>query len=377
MSQELAVGRCVSVHTSAQTPGASFRLSSTPCGFVSCLLLRVASCRAFSAMSRGKFQTNLRVDRADFVAKSRKAQGVAKSVMQQLFAEAGPHRKSVVDWGSLKWTDLGFEIKFKEEKTYMNAYAWFARTLGKDLAEQGVSKGDFELNLLGVAAPDTETGNAAGSSGAAPAASVSDNTNTPEALVAIDIASMQSFLPPWASSSPALKLLRAEKPGIREQEHYPVLRRLGSGTFGEVFASKRQGFDVAVKSFKSKEHGWTHALEDASSACLPGEPAPGRESFVRPLKRSRAPPSALPAAHPLVTPLVRPPSVPPWPSPSLPPVRSPGGATSGPAAPGRSRHKFLESGRITCEMVPEAVVLARRVVVVCVCVVCVCVCVSA
>lgn len=306
VSEEFTVRRCVLVHFGAN-PSRQFLplvlalrprvVRSPPSGLASCL-----------AMSSAKFQSTSRVDRAAFVAKTRKAQGIAKTVMQNLFSEAGPHKKTVVDWGSLKWTDLGFEIRFKEEKSYMNAYAWFARTLGKELAEGGASKNDFELNLFSAPVPDTQTAsvnNAAGSSGLAPAASVSDDTNTPQAPVAVATLSTQSLLPPWASSSPALKLVRADKPGPRDKEHYPILRRLGSGTFGEVFQSTREGFDVAVKSFKSKEHGWSFALEDASSACLPSEPAPGRGSYAR-SKRSLARPPALLTAHPLVTPLVRP-----------------------------------------------------------------------
>ena len=218
-------------------------------------------------MSAAKFGTESRIDRAHFVALTRKAQGIGKSYIQQMFADYGPHKKSVVDWATLKYTDDGFEIKYKEPMKFMNAYAWFARSLGKELAEKGVAKTEFKFDLFGSSGTDTSGKAAAASSGAAVAASVTPDPNSvvPEASVAGGAPPPEASLPLWAPTSPSLKLARSPgpRPGEADRSHYPLLRKLGNGTFGQVYGSQRAGVDLAVKAFKNQKEGWCFAVEDA------------------------------------------------------------------------------------------------------------------
>lgn len=230
--------------------------------------LRVAaSRRPCCAMSVAKFKTASLIVRARFVAVTRKAHGIAKAYMTNQFAERGPHRKTVVDWATLKYIDDGFEIRFKEPLKFMNAYAWFARSLGKELADKGVQKTDFNFDLFGPEAPLTGTdSDTAASAGMGVQASVAPNPKSvvPGASVAGKAPPQEASLPLWAPSCPALKLARSPepRPGEADRLLYPLLRKLGEGTFGIVYGSNREGTELAVKAFRNQKDGWGFAVED-------------------------------------------------------------------------------------------------------------------
>lgn len=115
-----------------------------------------------------------------------------------------------------------------------------------------MEKGDYEIRAHGSEASVASCGSGGQPSApASVAATPGSEARTPlrqggAAVVALS----PSRIPPWAPAAPALKLLRRGRQGSKDSALYPLLSQIGSGSYGTVYASTRDGTELGHQSLR-------------------------------------------------------------------------------------------------------------------------------
>ena len=160
----------------------------------------------------------------------------------------GMPKQSAVDAQSAVFSDTGVSLSWRRPVTTRAAHAWFYRVL----KNANFHNGEGTWSVDAATGPDSEAVAATSlRSGEPPwvATGLSDMTSRTSGHPSSPRANDYALDLPVLPASPALKLLRGGDRSLETATRYELVRELGQGTYGTVWAATGLGREFAIKRF--------------------------------------------------------------------------------------------------------------------------------